>query len=258
MPVVSLLRSSRESLASESPNHEKQLEIFSNFWVLVIFVTWSWVEAPVASLHRRFRNSLTSGSPSREKGLNKIFKKNFKGFWQLVLATCLQVNWVTKIACFARIGLNLRQFSKTFQFFLASRAHTLSCPPLPLPKPPFSSSILHQSSRKGIGYLLFSLYFKFLALVFLDLCLCWDMRIWLLNMEIWCFDEYDICFVGFVSIMLILHVLLVCSSFLCIVLYFVLCCAYHVHDKMSLSCFCVSLWIPLGTWFVGIIMFLWL
>ena len=52
---------------------------------------------------------------------------------------------------------------------------------------------------------------------------------------------------GFVGIMLILHVLHVCSSFLCIVLCVVLCYAYHVHDKMSLRCFCVFFWIPLST-----------
>ena len=63
-------------------------------------------------------------------------------------------------------------------------------------------------------------------------------------------------FVGFVGTMLILHVLHVCSSFLCIVLCVVLCCPYHVHDKMSLRCFCVSLGIPLSTKFIGIIMFL--
>ena len=48
-------------------------------------------------------------------------------------------------------------------------------------------------------------------------------------------------FVGFVSRMPILHVLHVCASFSCIILCFVLWCAYHVHDKMSLKCFCVSL-----------------
>ena len=63
-------------------------------------------------------------------------------------------------------------------------------------------------------------------------------------------------FVGFVSIMIILHVLHVCYSFLCIVLWFVLCCAYRVYDKMSLRCFCVYLWISLNTKIVGIIMFL--
>ena len=62
-------------------------------------------------------------------------------------------------------------------------------------------------------------------------------------------------FFGFFSIIFILHVLHVCSSFLCTVLWFVLCCVYHIHDKMSLRCFYVSLWIPLSTKFVGIIMF---
>ena len=38
---------------------------------------------------------------------------------------------------------------------------------------------------------------------------------------------------------------------------FVLCCAYHVHDKMSPRCFLVFLWISLDTMVVGIIMFLW-
>ena len=84
------------------------------------------------------------------------------------MATCSWLIPVVKITCFAQIGLNPRQFSKLFSFSLASRAHTLSFPPLPLPKPSFSSSILHQSSRKGMSFLLFSKYFKFLALVFLD------------------------------------------------------------------------------------------
>ena len=35
----------------------------------------------------------------------------------------------------------------------------------------------------------------------------------------------------------------------------VLCCAYHVHDKTSLRCFCVSLWILWNTKVVGIIIF---
>ena len=61
-------------------------------------------------------------------------------------------------------------------------------------------------------------------------------------------------FVGFVSIMLILHA----YEFFFFFHYsmFVLWCAYHVHDKMPLRCFCVLLWIPWNTKFVGIIMFL--
>ena len=63
-------------------------------------------------------------------------------------------------------------------------------------------------------------------------------------------------FVGFVGIMLILHVYMFAFHFFCILLGFLLCCAYHVHDKMFLRYFCVSLWIPLNTKIVGIIMFL--
>ena len=81
------------------------------------------------------------------------------------------------------------------------------------------------------------------------LCLYWDMEIWSLNMELMMFWwVWYMGFVGFVGIMLILHVYM---------LGFVLCCAYHVHDKMSLRCFCVFLWTPLSTKIVGIIMFPW-
>ena len=58
--------------------------------------------------------------------------------------------------------------------------------------------------------------------------------------------------------MFILHVLHVCASFFFFFLHynmFVLCCTYHAHDKMSLRCFYVPLWIPWNTKFVGIIMF---
>ena len=98
------------------------------------------------------------------------------GFWRLDLATCSRLIPVAKNACFAQIGLNTRQFSKNFQFSLASCAVSLSFPPIPLLKPPFSltkplfsSSILHQSSRKGMSFHFFSKYFMFLALNFLDI-----------------------------------------------------------------------------------------
>ena len=63
-------------------------------------------------------------------------------------------------------------------------------------------------------------------------------------------------FVGFGSIMPYINVF--SCLFLIFVHYtmFVLCCAYHVHDKMSPRCFLVFLWISLDTMVVGIIMFL--
>ena len=66
-------------------------------------------------------------------------------------------------------------FQKLFIFSLASRDYSLSWSPLPLPKSmfshtntTFSSSFLHQSSRKGMGSVYFSMYFTFLAFDFLD------------------------------------------------------------------------------------------
>ena len=53
-PVASLLRSSCNSLANESPSHEKHLEIvFQNLWVFSIFAT-------------HFSDLIASGSSSRE------------------------------------------------------------------------------------------------------------------------------------------------------------------------------------------------
>ena len=158
--------------------------------------------------------------------------------------------------CFAQIGLNLRQFSKTFHFSLTSRAHTLSClplsllkPPLSLTKPPFSSSILHQSSRKRYEFSLIFNVFQVSSPSFLGFCV---------YVEIWKYDFVDVlmstiygfCWYNayFTCFTCLFFILMHCTM-LCVV------CACHVHDKMSLRCFCVSLWIPLSTKIVGIILF---
>ena len=169
-PVASLLRSSRNSLASQTSSRKKDLEKFQIFQVFSIFATHfdDWFTSGSSS--RQFTQNasqlllrlLASGPFSRKKHLDKFFKTCHTGFWRLDLATCSRLILVAKNTCFAQIGLNPRQFSKTFQFSFASRAISLSCPPLLLPKPPFSltkppfsSSILHQSSRNGMGFLFF-------------------------------------------------------------------------------------------------------
>ena len=132
-------------------------------------------------------------------------------------------------------------FKKLFSFPLHHMLFSLSCKPLPLPKPPFSltkppfsSSILHQSSRKGMDCLLFSKYFMFLALDFLDFVFLLRFEIMLLEYGllmfcwVWCMG-----FVGFGSIILIIHVLHVCFSFLCIIPW--LC--YVVHIMSMIKCF---------------------
>ena len=141
--------------------------------------------------------------------------------------------------CFAQIGLNLRKFLKSFQFSLTSRAHTLSCLPLPLPKPllsltkpPFSSSIFHQSSRKFMGFLLFSMYFKFLALIFLDFV--YMLRYGNMVVEYGFVDVLMSLIYGFCWYNAYSTCLHFCFSFLCIVLCFVLCCV--VHTMFMIKC----------------------
>ena len=190
----------------------------------------------VASSSKGVRNSLASRNPGHEKDLEKFFKILFKGFWWLSLATHSRVNWVAKIACFAQIGLKLQQFFKNFSVSLTSHAFFFDFSASPslknaifTPKPLFLSSIFTQNPWKGMGFHFLSLYFKFIALFFMELLLV--LKYW--NMV----DEhgfllfvmkllYGFCWDG---IMLILHVYTTCS---CIILCFVLCCAYHIVDKM--------------------------
>ena len=106
-----------------------------------------------------------------------------------------------------------------------------------------------------MGFLLFSMYFKFLALVFLDFM--YVLRYGNMVVEYGYIDVLMSLIYGFCWYNAYSTCLHFCFSFLCIVLCFVLCCAYHVHDKTPLRCFCVSLWIPLNIKFVGIIKFLW-
>ena len=103
---LKLLRLSGESVHQSRKILRKYFKI-SGFlaFSLLSLVTCSQVKAPVMILHRRIRDSprnlIVSGPSNREKHLEKIFKILFKGFWQLILATCSRVNPVTKILFFA-------------------------------------------------------------------------------------------------------------------------------------------------------------
>ena len=80
-------------------------------------MTCSRVEGPVARGLRDFcglpRNSLASRTSSREKHLDKFFKI----FVLSVLATCLRLDSVAKIACFAHISQFLNVFSFSLEHF---------------------------------------------------------------------------------------------------------------------------------------------
>ena len=136
------------------------------------------VEAPVASLLRMLRLPLrlTRNWTFQSR---KTLKQIFQNLWHGILATWLGDMFATHSSrekcVFCANRVIFKTVFKNYSVSLASCACSLSCLPLPLPKsqfsltkPPFSSSILHQSSRKGMGFLLFSKYFMFLALEFLD------------------------------------------------------------------------------------------
>ena len=80
-----------------------------------------------------------------------------------------QLSCKNRVFCINRV--KSQTVFKNFSVFPHITCTDLSCLPLLLPKPPlsltnppFSSSIF----KKGMGFLLFSMYFKFLALVFFD------------------------------------------------------------------------------------------
>ena len=148
------------------------------------------------SLLRMLRDSLcdllTSGPSNCEKHLGPFMKNtktNFSNFVTRDFGDLLATysSHEKHVFCTSRVK-SKTVFKKLFSFPLHHMLFSLSCKPLPLPKPPFSltkppfsSSILHQSSRKGMDCLLFSKYFMFLALDFLDFVFLLRFEIMLLE-----------------------------------------------------------------------------
>ena len=80
--------------------------------------------------------------------------------------------------------------------------------------PPFSSSSLHQSSRKGMGFDIFLMYFLFLTLDFLDCVFLLRFENMMLNMVCEYFVEFDEWFLlVFGSMMPTIHVFMFSSHF---------------------------------------------
>ena len=140
-PIVSLLRSSRDSLASQSPSRKKYLEIsgFLDFSRLNL-VTYSWVETLVASLHKLIcdshRDLLMSGLSRREKHLDKFFKKFCQGILATHVGNLLATNSSHKnhVFCTNRVKSNI-VFKNFFIFPRIMCTHfVLSSSPFPSPK----------------------------------------------------------------------------------------------------------------------------
>ena len=98
----------RSLLVDQCPSHEKYLKYFSKFGFLCFLrlklATCSQVEVPVAKGTQRF-SQLTSRLPHKKNFQSwKTLRKFFKTFVLSVLATCLRLNLVVKIACFVQIS----------------------------------------------------------------------------------------------------------------------------------------------------------
>ena len=161
--------------------------ILRNFFKNFGFLGFSWlrlstcsrVKAPIAKVTQNFSRLplrlLYGWNFQSWKTLRQNLQNFVLGVSRLVLATCPWLGLITKIVCFAQWGPFLGLASKNFHFSLASRDYSSSYLPFPLSKPscshtksPYSPSPLHQSSRKGMGFVSFSIYFTFLAIYFLD------------------------------------------------------------------------------------------
>ena len=136
------------------------------------------------------------GGPSSHKKHLDIF---FKILSQRCLAACFGDLFATQSSCENRVFCIMRVFFRTgfknFSFSLASCDYSSFCQHFPPSKSlcshinsPYSSSLLHQTLRKGMDFVSFSIYFTFLFLDFLYWVFWWFMWIWCLNMGICCFD----------------------------------------------------------------------
>ena len=123
-------------------------------------------------------------------------------FWQVKLATVWRLTLVAKITWFAQRSSFSTQFSKrVLIFFLASCDYSfsglifnISTPLWSIPKSSTILSPFSQSSRKGMGFVLYSLFFIVIALSSWILCSLWYLYISWLYLGIWLSGVFIVCF----------------------------------------------------------------
>ena len=147
-----------------------------------------------------------------------------------------------KNACFAKIRLKIRQFFKTFHFpritclYICLIHLSLSQNHI------FHSKYLHYSLQSSLQIqekVWVFTYFYFISSLkhsISRICwFCWDIEILLKNMG-FCSFQWN-WYMGFVEndvIMLVFHISVKIITCSCIIQCFVLWCAYHFVDKMSI------------------------
>ena len=215
-PVLATLP--RESSKSQAPSHEltqkllatllqvkapvtkKNLEKFKNFGFLgflrLCLVTVSWVEAPVASLLRLFRDLLTSGPSNCKKTVRQIFQN---------LSNELLVTWIgdlfaahssreKRVFCalrviFKAVFQNFSVLLHLLWLFVVSlfQTHRVYSQNLH-----FLHHLFTNLQEQGMGFLIFSKYFMFLAFDFLDFVFLLSFENIILNMVYGYFVEIDV------------------------------------------------------------------
>ena len=100
----------RDSLAGQCPSRKKNLKISPKIWISRFLATLFGDLFASGSFSREvysesfvapFATSSRVDLPVAKNTLTNFSKFCHKGFWQLSLATCLQLISVTNIACFA-------------------------------------------------------------------------------------------------------------------------------------------------------------
>ena len=170
-------------------------------------------------------------SQSRKR-LKEIFKIWIQGILATHLATHSWVSWVAKNASFSKLftfpcitclSLCLLHLSLSQNRFLYSKNLNFSLQ--------FSLQIQEKVWVFTPFYFISSLkhYISWIC------CFCWDIEILLMNMGFCCFWwNWYMCFVENNAILLVFHVSIKTITCSCIIQCFVLWCAYHFIDKMSI------------------------
>ena len=191
--VASLLRSTRDSLASQATSHKKDLENFQFFWVFSIFTTHVSDRFVSGSSSREFtQNALRlplwlthKWTFLSQKTLRQIFQNLPHGIlatWPGDLLT-IHSSWEKCVFCTNRV--KSKKVFKNFSIFPRITCYFIVLSASPSSKTTiftYKTSIFFINPspifKKRYGFSQFSKYFMFLAFDFLDFVFCWDLTIW--------------------------------------------------------------------------------
>ena len=163
------------SLAGQGPSCEKDLENFSKIQVFRFLATqFGDLFANGSSNHEVYSECFAAPFATFSR-VTKNTQTNFTNFCLKVIGNLFMTHFSHENRVFCTMRVFFRTGFKKISFSLASCDYSYYCPSFPLSKSPcshthspFSSSLIHQFSSKGMGFVSFSMYFTFLTEDFLD------------------------------------------------------------------------------------------